>query len=75
MPNHEIQVHACQKWVVPPLFDDEDLEGNDTHLVSTYEIDKEDWKQPLVDYLKYQKLSEEQRRKADIHCCAPHFIL
>nr|XP_027109478.1 uncharacterized protein LOC113729374 [Coffea arabica] len=54
MPNHEIQVRVCQKWVVPSLIDDEDIEGGDAHVVSTYEIDKEDWRQPLVDYLKYQ---------------------
>ena len=38
--NHEIQVRVCQKWVVPSLFDDEGIEENDTHVVSTYEIDK-----------------------------------
>ncbi|XP_071922596.1 uncharacterized protein [Coffea arabica] len=51
------------------------IEGGDTHVVSTYEIDKEDWRQPLVDYLKYQKLPEEQRRKTDIRRRAPRFIL
>nr|XP_027122221.1 uncharacterized protein LOC113739181 [Coffea arabica] len=66
MPDHEIQVRVCQKWVIPSLIDDEDIEGGDAHVASTYEIDKEDWRQPLVDYLKYQKLPEEQRRRTDI---------
>nr|XP_027090348.1 uncharacterized protein LOC113711380 [Coffea arabica] len=66
MPDHEIQVRVCRKWVVPSLIDDENIEGGDAHVVSTYEIDKEDWRQPLVDYLKYQKLPEEQRRRTDI---------
>ncbi|XP_071919019.1 uncharacterized protein [Coffea arabica] len=75
MPDHEIQVRVCQKWVVPSLIDDEGIEGGDAHVVSTYEIDKEDWRQPLVDYLKYQKLPEEQRRRSDIRRRAPRFIL
>ena len=44
-------------------------------MVSTYEIDKENWRKSLVDYVKYQTLPEEQRRRADIRRCAPHFIL
>ncbi|XP_071909806.1 uncharacterized protein [Coffea arabica] len=75
MPDHEIQVRVCQKWVVPSLIDDKDIEEGDAHVVSTYEIDKEDWRQPLVDYLKYQKLPEEQRRRTDIRRRAPRFIL
>ncbi|XP_071900957.1 uncharacterized protein [Coffea arabica] len=75
MPDHEIQVRVCQKWVVPSLIDDEDIEGGDAHVVSTYEIDKENWRQPLVDYLKYQKLPEEQRKRTDICRRAPRFIL
>ncbi|XP_071912233.1 uncharacterized protein [Coffea arabica] len=42
MSNHEIQIRVCQKWVVPSLIDDDDIEGGDAHMVSTYEIDKED---------------------------------
>ncbi|XP_071902387.1 uncharacterized protein [Coffea arabica] len=75
MSDHEIQVRVCQKWVVPSLIDDEGIEGGDAHVVSTYEIDKEDWRQPLVHYLKYQKLPEDQRRRTDIRRRAPHFIL
>ncbi|XP_071933142.1 uncharacterized protein [Coffea arabica] len=75
MPDHEIQVRVCQKWVVLSLIDDENIEGGDAHVVSTYEIDKKIWRQPLVDYLKYQKLPEEQRRRTDIRRRAPRFIL
>ncbi|XP_071926069.1 uncharacterized protein [Coffea arabica] len=75
MPDHEIQSHVYQKWVVPSLIDDEDIEGSDAHVVSTYEIDKEDWRQPLVDYFKYQKLPDEQRRRTDIRRRASRFIL
>ena len=41
MSNHVIQVRVCQKGVVSPLFDDEDIEGIDAHVGSTNEIDKE----------------------------------
>ncbi|XP_071909777.1 uncharacterized protein [Coffea arabica] len=75
MPNHEIQVRVCQKWVVSSLIDDENIEGGDAHVVSTYEIDKEHWRQPLIDYLKYQKLPEERHRRTDIRRRAPRFIL
>ncbi|XP_027095951.1 uncharacterized protein [Coffea arabica] len=73
--NHDIQVRVCQKWVVPPLFGDKDIEKSDSHVISTYETDKENWRRPLIDYFKYQKLPREQHRRPDIRRRTPRFIL
>ena len=40
MPNHEIQIRNCQKWVVPPLFDDKNIEEGDTYVVQLMKLIK-----------------------------------
>ncbi|KAL0439644.1 UNVERIFIED_CONTAM: hypothetical protein Slati_2447400 [Sesamum latifolium] len=35
---------------------------------------KEDWRQPLIDYLKYEKVPDDPRRKVDIRRRATRFI-
>jgi hypothetical protein len=42
--------------------------------VEVFEVEKEDWHQPFVDYLKYEKLSEDSRRKVDIRRRVTRFI-
>ncbi|GAA0141494.1 hypothetical protein LIER_02626 [Lithospermum erythrorhizon] len=48
----EIQISVCQNWVVPPMFESREdayeLSSEDeTLVVSFYEIDEEDWRQPF----------------------------
>ena len=71
MSNYEIQVRVYQKWIVSPLFDNENIEEGDAYVVSTYEVDKEDWRQPVINYIKYQKVPKEQHKRFDIYCRAP----
>ncbi|XP_070006610.1 uncharacterized protein [Nicotiana sylvestris] len=47
----QAQVTVCQKWVVPPP---NEVEGEDNelkHLVVVSEVEKEEWRQPIIDYL------------------------
>ncbi|KAI3446917.1 hypothetical protein Pfo_003582 [Paulownia fortunei] len=61
--------------VVPPIFEDESCdEEEENHAVEVFEIEKEDWHQPLVNYLKYEKLSNDPRPRVDIRCRAARFI-
>ena len=74
LPDQEMQIPICQKWVIPPIFDDEDDNEGNVNAISIFEIDKEDWRQPLIDYLLYGKLPEDPHRKTDIKRRAPRFI-
>ncbi|KAB5563760.1 hypothetical protein DKX38_003814 [Salix brachista] len=62
--SEEINVHVCQRWVVPPLSHDI-KEKEQVGVVSVYEIEKEDWRQPLIDYLRHGKLPNDLRHKTE----------
>ena len=48
------------QWVVTsPKDGDEEA----VKAVSVYEIDEKDWRQPLIDYLKHEKLLSKLRHK------------
>ena len=68
-----ITVPLCKRWVLPPvtLDKDEDIEAT---VVSVLEIDEEDWRQPLIDYLQHGKLLFNLRHKTEVKCRAPRFI-
>jgi len=43
-------------------------------LVSVYEIDEEDWRQLLIDYLEHGRLPSESRHKTEIQRRASCFL-
>ncbi|XP_070010814.1 uncharacterized protein [Nicotiana sylvestris] len=49
----QVQVIVCQKWVVPPPNEAEGEENELKHLVAVSEVEKEEWRQPIIDYLCY----------------------
>ncbi|XP_073121371.1 uncharacterized protein [Henckelia pumila] len=76
MPNNEARVPICKNWVVPLLFEDESDEEkeDDNYTVEVFKIEKEDWHQAFVDYLKYEKLPNDPRQRVDIRRRAARFI-
>ncbi|KAL0371824.1 UNVERIFIED_CONTAM: hypothetical protein Scaly_0864000 [Sesamum calycinum] len=63
--------------VIPPIFsDDEDdtFQEEENHVMQVYEIEEKDWQQTLVDYLKYEKLPNDLRRRTDTRRRATRFI-
>lgn len=67
MPENGVRIPMCKRWTIPPLFEDDDSEkeqGN--YAVKVLDIEKEDWHQAFVDYLKYDKLPNDPRQKFDI---------
>ncbi|XP_075103638.1 uncharacterized protein LOC142178212 [Nicotiana tabacum] len=57
----QVQVTVCQIWVVPPPNEVEG-EGNELkHLVVVSEIEKEEWRQPIIDYLSWKFTSKWDR--------------
>ncbi|XP_070011134.1 uncharacterized protein [Nicotiana sylvestris] len=61
-----VQVTVCQKWVVPPPNEAEGEENELKHLVAVSEVEKEEWRQPIIDYLCYGILPENPRRRTEI---------
>ncbi|XP_070037117.1 uncharacterized protein [Nicotiana tomentosiformis] len=49
----QTQVTVCQKWVVSPPNEAEGEENELKHLVNISEVEKEEWRQPIIDYLCY----------------------
>ena len=58
-----IKVPVCGQWVGTPPDDDEEEEVN---VVSTCTVNKEDWRQPLIDYLKHRKLPSDMSHNTEI---------
>nr|XP_033512083.1 uncharacterized protein LOC117276811 [Nicotiana tomentosiformis] len=57
--------------VIPRLLD---LQINESHHTSVGVIEEEDWRKPLIEYLKHGKLPEDPRQRTDIKLRAPRFI-
>ena len=70
----QTQVTVCQKWIVPPSNEEEYIENKLDHILAIVEAAKEDWRQPIIDYLCYEILPENPRRRTDIRLRAPRFL-
>ncbi|KAL0405767.1 UNVERIFIED_CONTAM: hypothetical protein Slati_3890600 [Sesamum latifolium] len=56
MIDKEARIPICKSWIIPQIFsDDEDdtFQEEENHVMEVFETEEEDWRQPLVDYLKY----------------------
>ncbi|XP_057481975.1 uncharacterized protein LOC130768885 [Actinidia eriantha] len=67
-------LNIYERWVIPPHFDDEYNDEIEANVISVFEIEKEDWRQSLIDYLKHGKLHENPHRRTDVRRRAPRFI-
>ncbi|XP_070031879.1 uncharacterized protein [Nicotiana tomentosiformis] len=68
------QVTIYKRWVVPPPNVGESKKNEVEHVVAVYEVDKEDWRQPIINYLSYGILLENPRRWTEICHHAPRFL-
>ncbi|XP_070020638.1 uncharacterized protein [Nicotiana sylvestris] len=62
----QAEVIVCQKLVVPPPNEVEGEENELKHLVAVSKDEKEEWRQPIIDYLSYEILPENPRRRTKI---------
>ncbi|KAH0720374.1 hypothetical protein KY285_005176 [Solanum tuberosum] len=67
----QAQITICQKWIVPP---DVDEESKFEHLVAVSQAEIVDWRNSLIDYLCYNILPEDPKRKTEIRRRAPRFL-
>ncbi|XP_049359184.1 uncharacterized protein LOC125823856 [Solanum verrucosum] len=70
----QTQVTIIQRWIVPPPNEENYIENELEHLVAVSEAVKEDWRQPIIDYMCYGILPENPRRRTDIRRRTPHFL-
>ncbi|XP_056685850.1 uncharacterized protein [Spinacia oleracea] len=71
-----MSVPVCNRWVVAPDVDEtEDEEVEEVDMIIVHQIDQEDWRQPIIDYLSHQKLPSDPRHRMEIRRRAPRFIL
>ncbi|KAL0295180.1 UNVERIFIED_CONTAM: hypothetical protein Sangu_2513000 [Sesamum angustifolium] len=50
------------------------FQEEENHVMEVFEVEEEDWRQPLIDYLEYGKLPNDLRRRTDIRRRATRFI-
>jgi len=58
-----ITIPVCGQWIVTSL---EDGDEEEVKTVFVNEINEEDWRQSLIDYLKHEELSSELRHKIEV---------
>ena len=66
-----MNIPVCNCWVVAPLVEEFEEEVN---MVSAQEVEEEDWRQPLIDYLQHRKLPNDLKHKTEVQQRAPHFL-
>ncbi|GKV35504.1 hypothetical protein SLEP1_g43762 [Rubroshorea leprosula] len=70
LDNQEVTIFVSQRWISPHLRS-EDAESN---VVSVCVIEKEDWRQLIINYLEHGKLLDDPRQKSTIRRRALHFV-
>ncbi|XP_022845301.1 uncharacterized protein LOC111368297 [Olea europaea var. sylvestris] len=65
-------ISIAQRWVLPSLLPSNLEENNSVEVVEDEE--REDWRQPIIDFLQHQKLPDNPRRKTEIKRHASRFI-
>ncbi|XP_021727450.1 uncharacterized protein K02A2.6-like [Chenopodium quinoa] len=67
---------VCNRWVVAPEeYEVEDDEIEEVDMITVCQIDKEDWRQPIIDYLDHQKLPNDPRHRTEFRRRASRFVL
>uniref|UniRef100_A0A803M6A9 Uncharacterized protein n=1 Tax=Chenopodium quinoa TaxID=63459 RepID=A0A803M6A9_CHEQI len=61
--------------VAPEEYEIKDEEIEEVDMITVCQIDKEDWRQPIIDYLDHQKLPNDPRHRTEICRRASRLIL
>ncbi|XP_071926040.1 uncharacterized protein [Coffea arabica] len=74
LSSYQNQISIYQNWVISSIFDEEDNGGEENvYHIFVHEIEKEDWRHLIIDYLNHGKLLEEPKKRVNIHRQAPYF--
>ncbi|KAL0319755.1 UNVERIFIED_CONTAM: hypothetical protein Sradi_5237000 [Sesamum radiatum] len=65
-------IPMCNRWVLPSL-DTSDYEDSNAITIAT--TNEEDWRTPLIEYLKYGKFPDDTSHKIEVRRRSSRFIL
>ena len=66
------KVAISQRWVVPLVVEEEEEEQ--ANIISVCLVEKEDWRQVIIEYLQHGRLPDDKRHKTEIRRRAARFI-
>ena len=59
------KVAIFQRWVVPFVVEEEE-EEEQANIISVCLVEKEDWRQMIIEYLQHGRLSDDKRHKTEV---------
>uniref|UniRef100_A0A7N2L0M9 RNA-directed DNA polymerase n=1 Tax=Quercus lobata TaxID=97700 RepID=A0A7N2L0M9_QUELO len=66
------KVAISQRWVVPLVVEEEEEEQ--ANIISVCLVEKEDWRQVIIEYLQHGRLPDDKRHRTEIRRRAARFI-
>ena len=66
------KVAISQRWVIPLVVKEEEEEQ--ANIISICLVEKEDWRQVIIEYLQHGRLLDDKRHKAEVRRRAARFI-
>ena len=67
------KVAISQRWVVPLVVKEEE-EEKQANIISVCLVEKEDWRQVIIEYLQHGRLLDDKRHKTEVRRRAARFI-
>ena len=67
------KVVISQRWVVPLMVEEEEEEEH-ANVISVCLVEKEDWRQAIIEYLQHGRLLDDIRHKTKVRRRAARFI-
>ena len=67
------KVDISQRWVVPFVVEEEE-EEEQANIISVCFVEKEDWRQVIIEYLQHGRLPDDKRHKTEVRRRAARFI-
>ena len=59
------KVAISQRWVVPLVVEEEE-EKEQANIISICLVEKEDWRQVIIEYLQHGRLLDDKRHKIEV---------
>ncbi|TYK23213.1 uncharacterized protein E5676_scaffold142G002450 [Cucumis melo var. makuwa] len=59
LDNVALNIPLCQRWIMPPILP----KCQEANVTTSYLIDEEDWRQPIIENLEHGKLPKDFRHK------------
>ena len=67
------KVAISQRWVVPLMVEEEEKKEQ-ANIIYVCLVEKEDWRQVIIEYLQHERLPDDKRHKTEVRRRAAQFI-